>query len=127
MYGTEAIKQYEILPEIHLTRGIPTTVEGVCSRIASKSYISMESAENQKKVLDSINKIFAENSDEQLQRRWIDRSAGVFEYPYATGKWKRFVHLFTSMLTPLFSMMIRCLTLPQKVRQTRLNCSIYSF
>lgn len=86
MYKTEAIKQYDILPEIHLTRGIPTTVEGVCSRIASKSYISMESEENQKKVLDDIKEIFAKNNDEQLQRRWIDQSAGVFEYPYATGK-----------------------------------------
>lgn len=86
MYKTEAINLYEILPEIHLCRAIPTTVEGVCSRIASKSYISMEPKENQKKVLDNIRKLFNENNDQDLQRKWIDQSSGVFEFPYTTGK-----------------------------------------
>lgn len=86
MYDTEAIKQYEILPEIHLKRALPTTVQGVCDRIISKSYVGVLDAKTQEKILEDIRTIFANNSDETLQRKWIDKDAGIFEYPYATGE-----------------------------------------
>lgn len=100
MYDTKAIKQFDILPEQHLKRSLPTTVDGVCDRIASKSYISMQPAETQKQIMDHVRQIFAAESDENLQRKWIDKAAGTFEYPYATGEYAtNFVDLCRLALT----------------------------
>lgn len=84
MYKTEAIKKFEIIPHQKFTRSIPTTVEGVCDRIKSKSYVSVLSQEEQDEVCDKVRKLFQSKSDEELQRTWIDKEKGVFEYPYKT-------------------------------------------
>jgi hypothetical protein len=58
---------------------LPTTKSAVQDRVLSKSYITMIS-EEEKEVLKR-------NIDEALEKEeqvWIDRSSGVFEYPYKT-------------------------------------------
>jgi hypothetical protein len=58
---------------------MPTTKSAVQDRVLSKSYITMIS-EEEKEVLKR-------NIDEALEKEepvWIDRSNGVFEYPYKT-------------------------------------------
>jgi hypothetical protein len=87
MYDADAIKLFEVLPEKHLTRSLPTTMKGVCDRVASKSYVSMQTPDVQKQILQHVRETFERRTDEQLQRRWIDKSEGTFEYPYRTGEW----------------------------------------
>ncbi|UZJ55891.1 hypothetical protein CBS101457_005211 [Exobasidium rhododendri] len=86
MYKTEAIKDFEIVAPQKATRLIPTTVEGVCDRIKSKSYISVLSPEKQEDILKNVRHLFQSRTDEELQRKWIDREKGIFEYPYTTGE-----------------------------------------
>jgi hypothetical protein len=86
MYKTEAMKRFEIVPPQKAVRLIPTTVEGVCDRIKSKSYISVLSEEKQKEVLENVRHLFQSKSDEELERKWIDKEKGIFEYPYTTGE-----------------------------------------
>ena len=88
MYKTDAIKRFDILPPQKVTRAIPTTVEGVCDRVKSKSYISVISAKEQDDLTDSIRQLLKSGSDEELQRTWIDAEKGVFAYPYSTGEWE---------------------------------------
>lgn len=86
MYKTEAIKQFEILPSQKVTRQIPTTVEGVCNRVKSKSYVSVLPQEKQEEVCEAIRELMKSKSDEELQRTWIDKEKDTFEYPYRTGE-----------------------------------------
>jgi transposase-like protein len=85
MYKTEAIKRFDIVPHKKVTRLLPTTVEGVCDRIKSKSYVSVLPQEKQDEVVQSVRDLFNSHSDEELQRTWIDKEKGLFEYPYTTG------------------------------------------
>lgn len=84
MYKTEAIKRFEIIPHQKFTRSIPTTVEGVCDRIKSKSYVSVLGQEQQDEVCDKVRQIFASKNDEELQQTWIDEEKKIFAYPYKT-------------------------------------------
>jgi hypothetical protein len=86
MYKTEAIKRFDIAPPQKVTRLLPTTLDGVCNRIKSKSYVSVLPQEEQEEVCRTVRQYFDSTSDEVLQRRWIDKEKGIFEYPYTTGE-----------------------------------------
>jgi len=86
MYKTEAMKRFDIISPQKATRLIPTTVEGVCDRIKSKSYISVLPLEKQEEISQAIRQLFKTKSDEELQRTWIDKEKGIFAYPYSTGE-----------------------------------------
>lgn len=85
MYKTEAIKQFDIIPPQKVTRLLPTTVEEVCDRISSKSYVSVLPQEKQEEISQFVRHYFDSTSDKVLQRKWIDKEKGLFEYPYTTG------------------------------------------
>ena len=87
MYKAEAMNRFDVLPAHKVTRFLPTTVEGVCARAASKSYISVLSQEQQNETMETIRQLLQSKSDEELQRKWIDEKKGIFEYPYTTGEW----------------------------------------
>lgn len=55
------------------------TAEGVITRSLSKSYISVLSEDERKRVTDSLRNIL-----ETEEKKWIDEEGGVFEYPYGT-------------------------------------------
>ncbi|KDN35858.1 hypothetical protein K437DRAFT_260286 [Tilletiaria anomala UBC 951] len=85
MYDVPAYSElFEPLPEIHVTRVIPTTMEGVHERVLSKSYITLLPPEVQADVKRGLDAIF-DAEDEALGRRWIDKEKGIFEYPYRTS------------------------------------------
>ncbi|KAF5330601.1 hypothetical protein D9619_005731 [Psilocybe cf. subviscida] len=52
--------------------------EGAVDRASSKSYVAVLPVDKKKEVQDAIRKIV----DEDQQRVWIDKSQGIFEYPY---------------------------------------------
>jgi hypothetical protein len=58
---------------------LPTTKSAVQDRVLSKSYITMIS-EEEKQVL----KMNIDETLEKEEKTWVDRSSGVFEYPYKT-------------------------------------------
>lgn len=58
---------------------VPTTKAGVQDRVLSKSYITLLSDEQKKKLCEEIEKVV-----EQEDKTWIDESSGVFAYPYKT-------------------------------------------
>lgn len=80
MYDQNAIKLFDILDPVHIHRVIPTTAQAVKDRVFSKSYISILPADQKTKVETFIDSLLAE-PDAQLQRKWIDQTQGVFEYP----------------------------------------------
>lgn len=88
MYDTEAIKNFNIIPPQKHTRKLPTTLEGVCNRVKSKSYICVLPSKVQEQVVESIRELMTTGSDDQLGRVWIDKESGTFEYPYATGEFR---------------------------------------
>ncbi|KAF8654102.1 hypothetical protein AX16_003635 [Volvariella volvacea WC 439] len=59
---------------------LPTTVDTAIDRALSKSYIAMLPEVEKNKVQEDIKEILARGDD----RTWIDKNAGVFEYPYKT-------------------------------------------
>ncbi|WFD45119.1 hypothetical protein MPSI1_003796 [Malassezia psittaci] len=85
MLATPSFKQYfETLDETHDCRSVPTTVEGVVDRMLSKSYISVLPDADQTRLAKQVRAVFDE-PDAEIGREWIDKSAGVFAYPYGTG------------------------------------------
>ncbi|KAF5392395.1 hypothetical protein D9757_001544 [Collybiopsis confluens] len=61
---------------------IPTTVEAVLERVTSKSYIAILAQDKK----EEYGKLISE-AQEMLgreEKKWIDKDAGVFEYPYKT-------------------------------------------
>ncbi|CAO1617157.1 unnamed protein product [Jaminaea pallidilutea] len=68
------------------SRELPVTLQGVKERVLSKSYISVLDSAKQQELLSSIDELLdpTKSDDEALQRRWIDREQGTFEYPYKT-------------------------------------------
>ncbi len=81
MYDVPAYAElYTALPEVHVSRALPTTLTGVLERIQSKSYISLLDARTQRALLDEVEHMLASTPDEELGRRWIDREKGVWEY-----------------------------------------------
>ena len=78
--------RFEIIPPQQHTRQLPTTLDGVCDRVKSKSYISVLSEETQEEVDRKIRDIMGNSSDDELQRIWIDKEKGTFVYPYVTGE-----------------------------------------
>lgn len=86
MYKQPGFAHFEVLPEVHLTRSLPTTIEGVCSRVRSKSYISVLPDDQWSQVEAKI-KAFLRAPDAGIS--WIDEDKGIFEYPYKTA-----LHLF---------------------------------
>lgn len=80
MYDAPSISLFDIQPEVHVTRVLPTTLEMLHDRILSKSYISILSEKEQKEVLNGVDSIFEEESDQQLGRKWIDKEKGIWEY-----------------------------------------------
>ncbi|CAO1631734.1 unnamed protein product [Parajaminaea phylloscopi] len=85
MYKEPALlDQFEIVEPKYYSRKLPTTVQGVKDRVLSKSYISMLPVEEQESLTKSIDDVFASTDDAALQRVWIDKERGVFEYPYQT-------------------------------------------
>lgn len=88
MYDQPSYKaHFEALEPQHITRAIPTTVDGVCDRVDSKSYVSVQPDDVRAKLRQDIAAILdpVHSDDAALQRKWIDRERGVFEYPYRTG------------------------------------------
>eukprot|EP01117_Protostelium_nocturnum_P005351 TRINITY_DN1948_c0_g1_i1.p1 TRINITY_DN1948_c0_g1~~TRINITY_DN1948_c0_g1_i1.p1 ORF type:complete len:289 (-),score=99.30 TRINITY_DN1948_c0_g1_i1:30-896(-) len=66
--------------ENHYNRIVKTTKEGVKERIASKSYITALEPQVREKVMEKADEILQKADD----IKWIDQSAGEFEYPYVT-------------------------------------------
>lgn len=86
LYDTAGLHDnFDIVPEKHYVRAIPTTVEGVCNRIESKSYIHVRPESERAQLRKNISDILEHSNDEELQKKWIDKETGTFEYPYKTG------------------------------------------
>ncbi|KAF9070564.1 S-adenosyl-L-methionine-dependent methyltransferase [Rhodocollybia butyracea] len=63
---------------------IPTTIKGVIEKVRSKSYIAVlerERKEEFDRLTEGIRKIL---DSDKADIKWIDKDAGVFEYPYKT-------------------------------------------
>lgn len=80
------LEQFEVLEPKYYTRKLPATLQGVKDRVLSKSYISVLMPEEKAALLKSIDDIFASEADAALQRTWIDKERGIFEYPISTGE-----------------------------------------
>ncbi|GAW05520.1 S-adenosyl-L-methionine-dependent methyltransferase [Lentinula edodes] len=64
---------------------IPTTVEGVVERVRSKSYIAVlerEKNEEYVKLIENVKRLLGK--EDGVEKKWIDKEQGVFEYPYKT-------------------------------------------
>lgn len=89
LYDTPAYKQlFDEVDELHITRSIPTTMELLLERIRTKSYVSLLDAPTRERLLDRVQDLFAQQSDTQLGRQWLDKDTGVWAYPYRTGAWR---------------------------------------
>lgn len=81
MYDQPSFPYFERMPEVHLSRSLPTTIEGVCSRVRSKSYMSVLPYNEWLLVEAKIRQILQAH-DAGLS--WIDKDKGIFEFPYKT-------------------------------------------
>ena len=89
LYDTPAYKRlFDEVDELHITRSIPTTMELLLERIRTKSYVSLLDSPTRERLLERVQDLFAQQSDEQLGRQWLDKDAGVWAYPYRTGAWR---------------------------------------
>lgn len=89
MYKEPALlEQFDIVEPKYYHRKLPTTIEGVKNRILSKSYITVLPEKEQRALTDRIEELLSSSDDVALQRSWIDREKGIFEYPYETGERK---------------------------------------
>jgi hypothetical protein len=61
-------------------RAIPTTEEGVCNRVFTKSYAAVLGDEEKAVLKDKLRSVLRLGED----RVWVDEANGVFEYPYKT-------------------------------------------
>jgi len=61
---------------------IPTTEKALVERVTSKSYIAILAKENKEEYERLIDKVKGMLAKEE--KKWIDKDAGVFEYPYKT-------------------------------------------
>ncbi|ETS59529.1 hypothetical protein PaG_06448 [Moesziomyces aphidis] len=85
MYKTPTLASEFVADEPrHYHRTIPTTIQGVIDRVLSKSYISVLPQEKQDQLAKDIKNYLDTTPDEVLGRKWIDKEAGVWEYPYRT-------------------------------------------
>lgn len=58
----------------------PATVDIAVNRACSKSYIAVLEEDEKSKVVNDVQEIVTRGED----RVWIDKGAGIFEYPYTT-------------------------------------------
>lgn len=73
----------------HYHHTIPTTLQGVVDRVLSKSYISVLPQQKQDELVKQISDYLNNAPDDKLERKWIDKQNGVWEYPYRTD-----LHIF---------------------------------
>ena len=66
--------------ETKLSYVLPETEARVLDRVCSKSYIAVQTRETQAQVRAQVKEILERGED----KVWIDKEAGVFEYPYNT-------------------------------------------
>lgn len=85
MYQSPSFAQFFTADEPrHYERSLPATIQGVIDRVLSKSYISLLSQDQQKKLENEITEYLNNTPDQKLGRTWIDKQQGVWEYPYST-------------------------------------------
>lgn len=85
MYETPSFAKFFTADEPrHYDRSLSTTLRGVIDRVLSKSYISLLSQDQQKRIENEITDYLHNTPDQQLGRKWIDKEHGVWEYPYRT-------------------------------------------
>ncbi|KAF9070563.1 S-adenosyl-L-methionine-dependent methyltransferase [Rhodocollybia butyracea] len=63
---------------------IPTTVDGVVERVRSKSYVTVMERERKEEFDRLVERCRDILISEKVDKKWIDKDAGVFEYPYKT-------------------------------------------
>jgi len=85
MYETCAYHTYfDALTPMHVKHELPTTVDGVIERVLSKSYISVQNEATRSTLVERVRALFTEDHS-KLGLRWLDKSKGIFAYPYGTG------------------------------------------